>query len=385
MSASLGLRNLTRQHRGQQAPALNGLDLDIPAGTCLALLGPSGSGKSTALRLIAGLDAPTGGTVLVDGDDVTNAAAEKRSIAMVFQRSLLFPHLSVIDNVAFAARAAGLSRRESRNASQRYLELVQLGDFTDRSVADISGGQAQRVALARALAAEPRVLLLDEPFSALDSVLRTDMYALLRAIRDELNPTIVVVTHDQAEAAAVADRIAVLIDGALQHHSDVRTAYVRPSTLAVHRLMGGLNEIRGNVASRVHHSDLGAHALPDDVCVRDGPATLVMRHEMVRLVPPNASPITGTVTSLQPVGIRQRACVRIGTSSVFVELPSEVSVTTGTEVGLELPADALNVIATGPEVLIDDTEPARSDYPDEPVGLGSDGGGVRPREFNDAD
>ncbi len=348
MTTRLELCNLTRHHRGQPVPALNGLDLALDAGACLALLGPSGSGKSTALRLIAGLDTPTHGTVLLDGDDVTTTPAEKRGIAMVFQRPLLFPHLSVIDNVAFAARAAGLSRRDSRTASHRYLELVQLGDFADRSVADISGGQAQRVALARSLAAEPKVLLLDEPFSALDSVLRTDMYALLRTIRDELNPTIVVVTHDQAEAAAVADLIAVLIDGALQHHSDVRTAYVRPSSLAVHRLMGGLNEIHGTIASGVHHSDLGALALPADVATVDGTAALVIRHEVVRLVPPTAAAVTGTVTSLQSAGIRQRACVRVGNESVFVDLPSDVNVVAGARVGLKLPTDALHAIGTRP-------------------------------------
>ena len=140
MTTRLQLRNLTRQHPGQQAPALDGLDLEVDAGSCLAVLGPSGSGKSTALRLIAGLDTPTGGTVLLDGADMTDVPAEKRGIAMVFQRPLLFPHLSVIDNVAFAGRAAGLSRSASRAASRRYLDLVQLGGYADRAVADISGG-----------------------------------------------------------------------------------------------------------------------------------------------------------------------------------------------------------------------------------------------------
>ncbi len=345
MSARLEVRDLTRRHPGQHVPALNRLDLQIDAGACLALLGPSGSGKSTALRLIAGLDTPTGGTVLLDGDDVTNTPAEQRGIAMVFQRPLLFPHLSVIDNVAFAARAAGLSRRDSRASSRRYLELVQLGDYANRSVADISGGQAQRVALARSLAAEPRVLLLDEPFSALDSALRSDMYALLRAVRDELDPTIVLVTHDQSEAAAVADGIAVLIDGVLEHHSDVRTAYVRPSTLAVHRLMGGLNEIPGSIASGVHHSELGAHVLPADLGARDGPATLVIRQEMVRLVPADAATVVGTVESLQSAGIRQRARVRVGSSSVVVELPSDVNTMADAAVGLELPTEALHAIS----------------------------------------
>ncbi|MGB3357007.1 MAG: ABC transporter ATP-binding protein [Mycobacterium sp.] len=346
MSTRLGLRDLTRRHPGQPVPAIRGLDVDVDGGACLALLGPSGSGKSTALRLIAGLDTPTRGSVLLDGEDVTDTPAEKRGIAMVFQRPLLFPHLSVIDNVAFAARAAGLSRRDSRAASRRYLELVQLSDLADRSVADISGGQAQRVALARALAAEPKVLLLDEPFGALDSALRGDMYALLRAVRDELNPTIVLVTHDQSEAAMVADSLAVLIGGVLEHHSDVQTAYVRPSTLAVHQLMGGLNEIHGCVAAGVHHSDLGPHPLPTAARLPDGPAVLVFRHEMVRLTSATDTPVTGTITSLQPAGIRRLACVRIGESSVFAELEPQVNLTVGADVGVQLPADALHAIST---------------------------------------
>ena len=346
MSTRLGLRDLTRRRPGQPVPALRGLDVDVDGGACLALLGPSGSGKSTALRLIAGLDTPTCGSVLLDGEDVTDTPAEKRGIAMVFQRPLLFPHLSVIDNVAFAARAAGLSRRDSRAASRRYLELVQLSDFADRSVADISGGQAQRVALARSLAAEPKVLLLDEPFGALDSALRSDMYALLRAVRDELNPTIVLVTHDQSEAAMVADSLAVLIGGVLEHHSDVQAAYVRPSTLAVHRLMGGLNEIHGCATAGVHHSDLGPHALPTAARIPDGPATLVFRHEMVHLTSATDSALTGTVSSLQPAGIRCLACVRIGESSIFVELEPQMHLTVGAEVGVGLPVDSLHAIST---------------------------------------
>jgi len=348
VSTRLGLRDLTRQHPGQPVPALHGLDVDVDAGACLALLGPSGSGKSTALRLIAGLDTPTRGRVLLDGKDVTSTPAEKRGIAMVFQRPLLFPHLSVIDNIAFAARAAGLSRRDSRSASRRYLELVQLGDLAGRSVGDISGGQAQRVALARSLAAEPKVLLLDEPFSALDSALRGDMYALLRTVRNELNPTIVVVTHDQSEAAVVADSIAVLIAGTPEHHSDVRTAYVRPSTLAVHRLMGGLNEFHGCVTAGVHHSGLGSHELPAGVSMRDGPAALVFRHEMVRLTSAADSALPGKITSLQPAGIRCLACVRVGESSVFVELEPQVNLTVGADVGVLLPAGALHAISTAP-------------------------------------
>ncbi|RVW01940.1 ABC transporter ATP-binding protein [Rhodococcus xishaensis] len=345
MSATLSLTRLARHHPGEQHPALAGIDLEVPAGACTAILGPSGSGKSTALRLIAGLDAPTGGSVALDGVDVTALPPERRGVGMVFQRPLLFPHLSVIDNVGFAARASGQSRSASRSSARRYLELVHLEDLADRPVGAISGGQAQRVALARSLANAPRVLLLDEPFSALDSVLREDMYELVREIRKELSPTIVLVTHDRHEAAVLADSVAVLIDGVLEHHSEVSSAYTQPSTRAVNRLMGGINEIHGHLERGVHHSDLGAlHLPPDGPVPDDGPAVLLIRHEMIRIVDGSPDLPRGVICGARPAGLRSIADVRIGSVMVHVELPTGTTAPVGTEVGLEIPAAACTAV-----------------------------------------
>ncbi len=173
MSAALALSGLTRVFPGTPTPALADLDLAVPAGSCVAVVGPSGSGKTTVLRLASGLDRPDAGDVLVDGVSVVDVAPEDRGMAMVFQRPLLFPHRSVLDNVAFPAQVRGASRRELACVeAAEYLDLVQLGELGHRHPTELSGGQEQRVALARALAAEPRVLLLDEPFSALDASLR---------------------------------------------------------------------------------------------------------------------------------------------------------------------------------------------------------------------
>ncbi|WP_072690378.1 ABC transporter ATP-binding protein [Rhodococcus marinonascens] len=345
MSATLSLTRLTRHHPGQQHAALADIDLEVPAGSCTAILGPSGSGKSTALRLIAGLDAPTSGSVALDGVDVTALPPERRGIGMVFQRPLLFPHMSVIDNVGFAARASGRSRSASRSSARRYLDLVHLSEFADRPVGAISGGQAQRVALARSLAGAPKVLLLDEPFSALDSVLREDMYQLVREIRKELSPTIVLVTHDRHEAAVLADSVAVLIGGVLEHHSDVSSAYTQPATLAVNRLMGGINEIHGRLDDGVHHSDLGALELPQAGPVHDdGPAVLLIRHEMIRIVDHSPRLPSGVISDVRPTGLRCIADVRVGSVTVCAELSTGATASVGAEVGLEIPLTARTAV-----------------------------------------
>ena len=265
MSAHLLLDGVSKSFSTEHAPALDDVTLEVPAGSCTAILGPSGSGKSTILRVMAGLDFVTGGQVLVNGTDVAGLVPEKRGMGMVFQRPLLFPHLSVLDNVAFAERVSGVSRATARTNAEQYLEMVQLAGYGKRSVQELSGGQEQRVAIARALAAKPEVLLLDEPFSALDPALRTDMHELIADIRAALSPTIVLVTHDRDEASAVADRIAILHQGELLQHDTVEIIYTRPSSLRVARLMGGLNEIAGTVTAGIHSSAMGRVAVGVDV------------------------------------------------------------------------------------------------------------------------
>lgn len=279
MSSSVAFDRVSRVFG--QTEVLRDISLTVPARTCVALLGASGSGKSTLLRIAAGLDAPSDGSVLVDGEDVGGVPAEKRGIAVVFQKPLLFPHLTVVDNVAFSARMAGLPKRDARSQAREFLELVQLGDFARRMPGELSGGQEQRVSLARALAANPRILLLDEPFSSLDSRLRDDMYELMGKIRAELEPTIVLVTHDRREASVLADSIAVLDGGTILQHGTVPELHYQPAGRAVNRIMGGLNEVPGTVAGGVHTSVLGRIRVQPGV--PEGPALLVVRQEAVQL------------------------------------------------------------------------------------------------------
>ncbi|RJT81081.1 ABC transporter ATP-binding protein [Arthrobacter cheniae] len=303
MSSGLELRSVSHSFGGTDV--LHDVSLTVPPSGCVALLGASGSGKSTVLRIIAGLDRPSAGQVLVDGDDMGAVHVEQRGMALVFQNALLFPHLNVIDNVAFPARMAGQRRAEARRHAMEYLELVQLADYAHRPVGKLSGGQEQRVALARALARNPRILLLDEPFASLDVQLREDMYDLIQNIRAQLAPTIVVVTHDRQEASILADSIAVLDEGRILQHGTVHQLHYEPATQMVNRLLGGLNAVPGHVSGGKHHSVLGQ--LPVQDTATDGPAFLIVRQEALRLIPPReaGSPtLKGSVSGITSLGAR---------------------------------------------------------------------------------
>ncbi|WP_104136973.1 ABC transporter ATP-binding protein [Cryobacterium sp. Y62] len=348
MSADVSLREVSKSFGAAQTPALIGVTLDVPAGSCTAILGPSGSGKSTILRLIAGLEQVSAGSVLVNGADVAGVPAEKRGIGLVFQRPLLFPHLNVLDNVAFSRRVKGATRAESRRHAGHYLDLVQLGDFGARSVQALSGGQEQRVAIARALAAAPGVLPLDEPFSTLDPALREDMHQLLEDIRRALSPTIILVTHDRDEAAAVADRIAVVQGGELLQHDSVDRLYNRPASIRVSRLMGGLDEITGTVQGSVHVSPLGR--VPISPGTPDGPGVLVICHEAIKVSPctEETAPSTGVigrVTRVRRFGPRRMVSVTFDDALVLqAALPPGDAVRDGCRVALALPLSAVSVV-----------------------------------------
>ncbi len=345
MSADLVLSGLTKTFAASTAPALDDLSLTVAAGTCTAVLGPSGSGKSTLLRVIAGLESPDRGTVAIAGRDVAAVAAEQRGVGMVFQRSLLFPHLSVLDNVAFSDRVSGMPRARARERAERYLDTVRLAGYGRRRVGELSGGQEQRVAIARALAAEPAVLLLDEPFSALDSALRADMHDLLEAVRADVAPTILLVTHDRDEAARVADRIALVEHGRLLHEGTVVEAYRRPGSLRAAELMGTRNAVPGEVRGGIHRSALGEVAATG---LADGPATLVFRQEDVRVDDrPDAASlgVVGTVEARRPVGARSEVIVRAGALTLHAEVPSVSGLRPGDEVSVSIAAELAHVVA----------------------------------------
>ena len=349
MSATLRIDTLTKSFDGT-VDAIDDVSLTVEAGECLVILGPSGSGKSSVLRAIAGLDTPDCGRILVDGDDVAGVAPERRGMAMVFQRPLLFPHLSVLDNVAFAATVAGTPRKEAREDARQFLALVQLDGFGSRPVTALSGGQEQRVALARALAARPRVLLLDEPFSALDPELRTDMHALLAELRERLKPTVVMVTHDRDEAAVIADRVALLRSGRLLQHDTVERLYTRPASLDVARLMGGRIEVDGHVREGAHHSSLGVIEAPAGDTWGEGPGVLVVRHEALHLAsPPRPAPggmatVAAVVTGRQPRGPRAAITLAVGDATLEAEVPAGRPLAVGERVAVHIPLSACSIV-----------------------------------------
>ncbi len=343
MTAALNLSAITHRHPGAAQPTLAAVDLEVQEGQMLAVLGPSGSGKTTLLRVAAGLEQPDSGDVLLDGASVLGVPPERRDLTVMFQDPLLFPHLSVLDNVAFADRLRGRSRSQSRAAAQRYLDLVHLGGLGQRRPRQLSGGQEQRVALARALAANRRVMLLDEPFSALDTTLRSAMHQLLGEVRAALDPTVVIVTHD-LEEAALADQVAVLVEGRIEHRDVIQTLYTAPATLAVARLVGGFNELPGVVESGVHHSRLGVGVLPAAVDVT-GSAVLLVRKERLALVEADTTPstTTGRVVEIRQAGPHQDVIVEVERTHtmertrVAVEVRHGTSLRPGDRTGLKLP------------------------------------------------
>ncbi|PXW32471.1 sulfate/molybdate ABC transporter ATP-binding protein [Nocardia sp. 348MFTsu5.1] len=243
------------KHYGDFA-ALDNVSIDIPVGSLTALLGPSGSGKSTLLRAIAGLDQLDSGTVIINGDDVTRVSPQNRDIGFVFQHYAAFKHMTVRDNVAFGLKIRKRPKPEIKKKVDELLEVVGLAGFQTRYPAQLSGGQRQRMALARALAVDPKVLLLDEPFGALDAKVREDLRAWLRRLHDEVHVTTVLVTHDQQEALDVADRIAVLNKGRIEQIGSPADLYDRPENPFVMSFLGSVAKLNG-VLVRPHDIRVG--------------------------------------------------------------------------------------------------------------------------------
>ncbi len=237
----LSLRGLKKTFDTQEA--LAGLDLDVYAGEFITLLGPSGCGKTTTLRIIAGLELPTEGSVHLDGEDITHLAPEKRAVNTVFQNYALFPHMNVYKNIAYGLSLRGVSRQETAEKVRRMLELVQLQGYEKRLPSQLSGGQRQRVAIARSLILSPRVLLLDEPLGALDLQLRRAMQQELKAMQQQLGITFIYITHDQEEALTMSDRIALMRDGRFVQLDTPRGLYEQPRTAFAASFIGETNLI----------------------------------------------------------------------------------------------------------------------------------------------
>ena len=251
----MGIAVVEVSKRFNDFTALDQVSLAIPEGSLTALLGPSGSGKSTLLRVIAGLEQPDTGQVLLNDEDVTATPARERGVGMVFQHYAAFKHMTVYDNVAFGLSIRRRPKSEIRGRVHELLELVQLEGLAQRYPAQLSGGQRQRMALARALAVEPSVLLLDEPFGALDARVRKELRAWLRRLHDEVHVTTIIVTHDQEEAMEVAGQIAVLNEGRVEQVGSPRELYDRPANEFVMSFVGPVNRL-GDTFVRPHDVEL---------------------------------------------------------------------------------------------------------------------------------
>jgi putative spermidine/putrescine transport system ATP-binding protein len=267
---------LTKRYAPGAPPAVDGIDLRIPTASYCCLLGPSGCGKTTTLRMIAGHESVTTGDILLENRNITALPAAARGTAMMFQSFALFPHLSALDNVAFSLKMKGVAKAERHRRAQELLERVAMGPLAQRKPGELSGGQQQRVALARALITQPRVLLLDEPLSALDPFLRVQMRAELRRWQKELGLTFIHVTHSQEEAMALADTVVVMNRGAIEQVGSPFEVYNAPATEFIARFMGGHNVIEtqaGKVAVRNDHMVIApcggsieaAHCIPGTV------------------------------------------------------------------------------------------------------------------------
>jgi len=318
----------------------------------VALLGPSGCGKTTALKVVAGLLMPANGDVLFDGVSILKVQAERRGVAMVFQKPLLFPHLTVAENIAFGLKMRRLKKDEISARVTQALEWTQLEGYERRKPNELSGGQEQRVALARALVTEPRVLLLDEPFSALDENLRGEMRLLVRELQQRLRITTIFVTHDQREALAVADRIALLLDGRIEQEGEPRELLLEPSSARAARFFGW-TLLAGERSGQTVSTAAGDLKLPH--ADGAGPCYVAFRPENVRLCvcgEPGAN-LTGRLLSVIDYGVRWQWRVRLPGGEVLeaeqMNMQCECHPRAGDDLKLFLPENAVKCFAAPDE------------------------------------
>jgi spermidine/putrescine transport system ATP-binding protein len=349
--------------RFDDVAAVDGIDLHVPGGEFFSLLGPSGCGKTTTLRLIAGFEQPTAGTILLDGEDVAHVPPNKRNVNTVFQSYALFPFLSVEENVAFGLRYKDVGAAEAKIQVGEVLALVRMDGMEKRRPAQLSGGQQQRVALARALILNPAVLLLDEPLGALDAKLRKALQLELKTLQEEIGITFIYVTHDQEEALTMSDRIGVMSNGNVEQVGTPDEVYEEPANAWVADFLGVSNLMDGqadggsiNGSCQVRLGDFGLMAGQGDVDAT-GPVKLVVRPERVSLEPHGASGenrVPGMVERLVYSGPTTQVIVRLAPGETLQAMvPNRgdaIPYRQGTPVSVFLPADALRVLHAGGEM-----------------------------------
>ena len=321
--------------------ALDNVNLKIRSGELIALLGPSGSGKTTLLRIIAGLEWPDGGAVRFDGEDALSLTVAERDVGFVFQHYALFRHMTVYDNIAFGLRVRPRKKRKPefaiRQKVDELLNLVQIGSLAGRYPSQLSGGQRQRVALARALAIEPRVLLLDEPFGALDAKVRKDLRRWLRNLHNELHVTSILVTHDQEEALEVSDRVVVMGQGKVEQVGTPAEVYDSPSSAFVHDFIGESVALPITVDNGVARID--GKPIKIDANGVQGKASLFVRPHDIEIAKPGASAIEGQVLAVRRFGPTHRVDISVpvdggGRTTIEASVPAGLDPKIGETLGL---------------------------------------------------
>ncbi|MEJ2866458.1 ABC transporter ATP-binding protein [Actinomycetospora sp. OC33-EN08] len=350
--ATIRVEALTKTFPGARSPAVDTVDLDVAAGEFMTLLGPSGSGKTTTLNMIAGFEDVTSGRILLDDTDIARLPAHRRNLGMVFQSYALFPHMTAAQNVAFPLRQRKVGRAEIARRVAEALELVHLGEHADRLPSQLSGGQQQRVALARAVVFSPRALLLDEPLGALDKKLRESLQLEISRLHSELGITFVFVTHDQEEALALSDRVAVFRDGHIEQVGTPSELYETPASRFVATFLGDSNVFSGTVRGGL--LDTGSTLLRCDG--PDGPGCLVVRPERLRIGAGHddgTNTLSATVTDVVYQGAFRRILVRFddGTTGLVRDAGDAAPAATGERVEVSWKASAGVVVSEGGSVV----------------------------------
>jgi putative spermidine/putrescine transport system ATP-binding protein len=342
--SGLALNNITKEFG--TFTAVNGVNLTVPHGTFVCLLGPSGCGKTTLMRMIAGLDLPTNGTILLDGADITSVPTHKRNLGMVFQSLALFPHLTVGENIAYPLRIRGASKEDQKKRVDELLAMIHLPGYADRPVSKLSGGQRQRVAIARALTISPKLFLLDEPLSALDAKLREAMQVELRQLQQRLGITTIVVTHDQREAMTMADTVVVMNGGEIRQAAAPVDVYRKPADTFVADFIGMTNLIDFSADSAGRAVALGVTI--DRLAVPAGlsKGIISVRPEDVQLTAPGNGAISATVTFVRDLGGTIETFVEAGGKQLIaVSTPNaRPDVAVGQAVGVRLNPDVCVVL-----------------------------------------
>ncbi|MBD9650369.1 ABC transporter ATP-binding protein [Ensifer sp. ENS09] len=343
--AAIELRKLTKSFGSYTA--LDALDLNIGDGEFLVLLGPSGCGKSTTMRIVAGLEEPSSGEILIGGRRVNDIPARDRDLAMVFQNYALYPHMTVGENIAYPLKIRKVARTEREELVRAAAQRVDMAHLLTRRPAELSGGQRQRVALARAIVRRPQVFLMDEPLSNLDAKLRTVMRGELKNLQRDLGTTTIYVTHDQVEAMTLADRIVILNKAVIQQIGTPAEVYARPANTFVASFIGSppMNLLSGQLKDGSFVSAGGPFALEGAA----GDITLGIRPEHVRIASDGNGHFRGTVFSSELLGDCTILTVKAGDASVAAKLPPEVGLERGTPVSLSFEAGRMHLFdaATG--------------------------------------